>query len=455
MSGHPAASTVPTLEVLPEEALKHTLSFLGKASDFLSLELTCKTFHHVISTQDLEIWGKLIPGNCKEVPNEPDPANRFQIEDPRFQSFREQACVEETVRYVRCHQKKTSNLLLDGFESKGIAAVARWKQIITRVLEELPGSLRPGPHVRYSLRGDTMGTLMEIMQSALITAFQRALKCCVDWSAEDTYPVLKTFDLKLQDKLAQNFFSECDHERVRCFCLFKPYQGELVHFEEEMVPIGIRETIIRAAAFRAGVTKMDNDVYEMAWNALVNLISLILTPVHHVLVSQIPNTSDLPANQKRTLVAPCETIRDIAPFPLKLPNENGAIQTWLYLLTPVPRMVEEAADKIPSISIKKAYNEWLTDGASMEEEIAAAEAEYDFIAADIEVDGSVSDDSSAWSWSATTDEEDADLEDSSREENDAEHDPSSDDDDFHLSDDSGSDSDEDGHGFLSDASFDY
>jgi len=369
MSDLAATGERTPFEELPAEALLLTLSFVGNVSDFLALELTCTAFHQVVSTGDLDVWGKLIPGNCAEDLNEEDPEEKYKIQDHRFETFREQACVTQNVKYVRRQQGMTSNLLLDAFEGEGIPAVSRWKEIIQVILRQtLPDPFRPGRRpLRYVLRGDTMGTLMEILQLALVTAFQRALnQCLAATSPEDTYPVVQTHHLKLQDEMVRNI-PDPDYSTH----LFEYFPSEVVQFDDNLVPTAIRDKITRAAAFRAGVTKLDGDVFQMAmaWNALVRLISKVFKPVCLMLVGDIPN-QPLPRSNKRKLVSLYNSIRAFPPLPRKTDND-------VYLLTPVPRMIEEASADILSRKLT-VYNEWLADGATEEEEIASAQAEYDW-----------------------------------------------------------------------------
>lgn len=146
----------PSFVSLPTEALKHIFSFRATVPEYLALERTCSTFRDVLAEDS--VWKKV---TCPE---------EGQTKDKRLKTYREQACVEQNLEYIKKQQAKTSNLLLEAF-GDDVDACGRWKAIINAVLADyLPNRLNPGrSRLRYVLRGDTMGTILETLQTFLIT----------------------------------------------------------------------------------------------------------------------------------------------------------------------------------------------------------------------------------------------------------------------------------------------
>ena len=122
-----------------------------------------------------------------------------------------------------------------------------------------------------------MGTLLELLQTFLITRFQRAHQVILEADAGrgNVYPSVKAQHLRLQDVLGQATDATCSHHAIRfgCTCLFQEYSNEEQVFANALISTESRDKIIREAAFRAGVVRLENDVYGQAWCALVRLIA--------------------------------------------------------------------------------------------------------------------------------------------------------------------------------------
>jgi hypothetical protein len=224
-----------------------------------------------------------------------------------------------------------------------------------------------------------MGTVLELLRSFLIVSFQRALEVSIEMSADDSYPTVQLQHLRLQDSLGQQTGYSA------YFCFRTTYSSTELEFSNSLLPAVFRDRIIRAAAFCAGVSKMESDVYETAWAAVVKVLHSIFTPVCESVVALLANfdASYSLGIPKRDLVLPLETIRNLAPFPVPLQlmsdsEDDDDDEDVGYLFTPVPRMIEDAAAAfLPSCFPTKVYgNVWLTDGSSEQEEIVAAESEY-------------------------------------------------------------------------------
>jgi len=387
--------TGPVFVDLPAESLKLILTYAGDVPSLLNCERACKKLRYMIA--DDEVWSSL-----------PGASGGRRGEDPRLPTHREVACVSHNLCYIRKKQETTSNILLDVFEEG--SACASWKEIARSALTSYLPQHWPGPwslqifprplclHHHMSLRGDTMGTLLELLQTFLITRFQRAHQVILEAEAsrENVYPSVKAQHLRLQDVVGQATDATCSHQRditLGCKCLFREYSNEEQVFANALISPEIRDKIIRGAAFRAGVVRLENDVYNQAWGALVKLIALLFYPAYLNLAARSISENDTLAPTKQNLVAPGETIRNFAPHSTGLPQCLRCGECC-FVHTAVPRQLEDAASQhLPTMFPCRVYNVWLTDGPWSEEaeaeEIAAAEAEYtfsEFVVADSDFD---------------------------------------------------------------------
>ena len=197
------------------------------------------------------------------------------------------------------------------------------------------------------------------------------------------YPSVKAQHLRLQDVVGQATDATCSHQRditFGCKCLFQEYSNEEQVFANALISPESRDKIIRGAAFRAGVVRLENDVYNQAWCALLKLIALLFLPAHEDLAARSISEKDTLATTKRQLISPGETIRNFAPHSALLPQCLHCGECC-FVHTVVPRQLEDAASQLlPTMFPCRVYNVWLTDGPWSEEaeakEIAAAEAEY-------------------------------------------------------------------------------
>lgn len=336
------------MEKLPIDTLKLTLSFVANVPDFLSCELACKKLSVALS--DDMVW-RTVSGPKK---------------DPRIPTHRELANVQQNLTYIRQQQRSTSNIFLDVFNTANPSI--RWWPIITNVLRQfMPPHLASGPARCYNLRGDTMGTLLEILLSFLVTSFERALEVCIVNCPDDSYPTLQAAHLRSQDVLCLHAVP--DHW---CPCLFRSFPTGI----NVLDPVITRDKIIRGAAFRAGVTKMENDVYEVVGTSLFKFLVMLLESM----CLQV-STLEVQFLEKREL-ASGESIRDVPPHADVLPpdeDDEDRSDDGVLLLTPVPRQLEIAASRILPTFPFRIYNHWLTNGSPEEDEIALAEDEYSFV----------------------------------------------------------------------------
>jgi len=330
--------TMSSLTSMPFDVLQRILLFVSDPIDFRHCELTGKTLHQVVADQ--ETWS-----HCDSV------------EDIRL-SHRERAFVCRVFDWIQKEQMSKENIIVTALGVQG------FKELVIAVLNQfLPADLYH--HTFYFLRGDTTAYLAELVQSTLIWQFQRANLICCQTCPEDTYPVLTHPHLQLQDTLVDPLLEEGGAQRlVPC------YDGsEVIPFANTLIPLGVRDKIIRRIARRAGAVKMANEVFDFAWGSVVQLTAKLMQPVcmilHHVCSED--------SSPKRVL-GPLETIHTVPPRSCS--RICDCCGDPMFTHTPVPKQIEEAARKlyIPS----KVYgNFWLAvEGSTTKEEMEEAEAEY-------------------------------------------------------------------------------
>lgn len=240
-----------SFEDLPLEAIKHALSFVSNVSDFLRCERTCTKLGDALADDNAwDIWEH--PG-------------RKQSQDSTFsgvQTHREKICIFGNLFKVRKYQRgKPEQILLEVFE-EGTACQA-WREIVQLVLDEYLPQHSHNYHHFYSLRGDTLATLIEILEVYLVNSFERAMLIVGYSRGNDLltsyeYPTLKVGDLALLDVLGQ--------KTGNALFLFSHFEASELEFANSLIDLGARDKIIRRTAFRGGVVKLDNDVYDPLWS---------------------------------------------------------------------------------------------------------------------------------------------------------------------------------------------
>jgi hypothetical protein len=124
----------------------------------------------------------------------------------------------------------------------------------------------------------------------------------------------------------------------------------------------MRDKIVRKLAFNAGVVQMRSRVYDLAWESLIQLIVVLLTPA----CSELIERSEMESGYKRSRDA-----SDMRMEPPPASEQTGGIS----LHTIVPRQIEDAASRLGIGRVCGDY--WLVcEGSTEEEEIAAAKAQY-------------------------------------------------------------------------------
>lgn len=223
-----------------------------------------------------------------------------------------------------------------------------------------------------------MFTLMQLLQSYLTETFLRANLITTEASHELT---LTLSHLKLQEVLGQSHRSGA---QPCLFALFKDPTPAEIEFADSLIDLDLRDKIIRGTSFRAGVVKLDNEVYSPVWASAVKLIAQIFEQVCEELV-YLSTSAAIQAHfgMKRKLpLSYCSVsnMRRVPPYATILfhCSECGAAE---YLHVPVPRQIEEAArNLLPTMPYKVYGDGWLCDGDEecKQNDIEEAESHYEF-----------------------------------------------------------------------------
>jgi len=347
------------LEDLPDEALLCVVSFLRHVPDLLSCERTCKKLHSVIA--DDTVWKF---GAAKRKLKKGDPCNA--------NTNRKKFCLAYNYKRISKFRCSDSNLLTEVFDE---SPCQEWTTIVESVMQQyLPDHLMV--HNEYTLRGDTMFTLMELLQSYLTETFVRAYLITTEASHDLT---LTLSHLKLQEKLGQAHGASATKPCL--FALFKDPSPAEIEFENSLIDLELRDKIIRGAAFRASVVKVDNEVYAPVWASAVKLIAQIFEQVCEELLYLSPPTVRAGMKRKLPTYHCFMSMRRIPPHATVL-SPCSACGAPEYLHVPVPRQIEEAARKLlPTFAVKIYGGHWMCDGESEDEqnEIEEAEALYEIV----------------------------------------------------------------------------
>jgi hypothetical protein len=232
-------------------------------------------------------------------------------------------------------------------------------------------------------REDTAGVLIELLQEYMVNTLQRATAICCELWPSNEYPKLTAKHLEFQAKLygvAWNPDLGSEFDLSGCLLHLLPEQ-RLFHHGMVHIAELTRDTIVRKLAYRAGVVKMSNLVYEKIWLGASRVLSLLLAPVImeiYACEGDLPFAEDFCPHARRvlTLLSDMQRIPPVAA-PV-LTYDRGPD------LTPVPAQVERSAKGL-SLS-DKVYELWLVEeGSTEEEERATALEAYDVAEADEEV----------------------------------------------------------------------
>jgi hypothetical protein len=242
-----------SLQHMPIEVTAHILRYVGNAGDLLNCEKTSKTLRRIL--RDDAVWGSS-PGGSRDG-----------------------ACQFRGFRKVREYQKGCESILLE------VLGVERWKTLVRQALAHLLLDDVLGPNDRLFLRGDTPAVLMELVEIFAVVQLKRA-GIVMNASApveSQTYPTVTVRHWEAQNELHSAFVSNpnsTEYTPLFAGISTNPAPRTAVLFQTNMVLLETTmvTTIIRRLAYRAGIIKMEDLVFDLAWGSLVCSIVALLRP---------------------------------------------------------------------------------------------------------------------------------------------------------------------------------
>jgi hypothetical protein len=345
-----------SLQQMPVEVTAHILRYVGNTGDLLRCEKTCKSLRRIL--RDDAVWSSS-PGGS-----------------------RDNACQIRGCRKVRKYQKGGESILFE------VLGVMRWKSLVAQALDFFfshdPGLNETlGLNETFSLRGDTSAVLMELVENFAIVQLQRALVVMNASTPVEsqTYPSVTVRHWEAQNEL----HSAYEHIGNRTFNpLFagvstNPIPRDAVVLLTKSLGPGttVITTIIRKLAYRAGIIKMEDGVFDLTWASLVCSIAALLRPA----CIQLTEARTLYIDNKIIRVEKGETMYTVPPYSTFCLCE-GCGEQHPSSHTPVPGQIEAAARSL-SIPFKVYGDVWhCMPDSTEEDERAEAESEYVFLEED-------------------------------------------------------------------------
>ena len=181
---------------------------------------------------------------------------------------------------------------------------------------------------RFLFRRDTLDTLAEIVQHTMIVVLSRAhdVSCAVA-SATNTFPIMTEQDFS--------------HGTTGFIKDLIPTDDDLVDASLQLLPEATRDAIVRRLSRLAGVVRMTNQVYKLAWATLIHVILLLIRPGCMEMVGA--NPSDMNEEGKRVLSTK-ESIRTVPPH--SMPAMCTECMEVILIHKIVPQQIKNAAKEL-------------------------------------------------------------------------------------------------------------
>jgi hypothetical protein len=239
------------------------------------------------------------------------------------------------------------------------------------------------PATTVFLRGDTSAVLMELVENFAIVQLRRAgVVMNASTPAESqTYPTLTVRHWEAQNELHSTFVPSPNSIYTPLFAgvSTSPIPRDAMLPLTNMLGPGpgttMITTIIRRLAYRAGIIKMEDGVFDLAWGSLVCSIVALLRPA---CIQLIDASSLRTTNSKKIIcVAEGETMYTVPPYTSSSFCGCGEVHGVIH--TPVPGQIEAAARSL-AIPFKVYGDVWhCMPNSTEEKERANAESEYAFL----------------------------------------------------------------------------
>jgi hypothetical protein len=290
------------------------------------------------------------------------------------------ACMQSAYRSVRKEQKGIQvvnggvvNILV---EELGVTLWNDLVSTISRLVADDP--IADANHKNFHFRGDTLYVLAELVQDIIIIFFGRANSCLCS-HRQYGFPVLARQYLEFQQDIGMGdmrMTNDVDNPMI-------PQVMEEARLLLRQVNPALPDRLIRRLSRRAGIIRMDNAAFNVAWKMLFDLIYHMIRPgcIESVYMAERPTSGQV----KRRL-ASNETIRMVPPLPVFSTVWGDTLHTL------VPQQIEDGAlALVGSLLPHKVYGDiWLVPGVCASEgnwpewreaqkrAIADAEACYEF-----------------------------------------------------------------------------
>jgi len=315
---------------LPNELLQHILMFAGSdAKSLLNCEKTCRILRDV--TRNDKTW-RCIPNSCLWWDEKVGLVRMKVTNDHEYLGYtsnRMRACI----CYVHGLIMKEA-----ARDSSPLAAVLNeddWIGLVYAVLDSQSDSIGIDIETElFNFRRDTLFVLAEIAQASVIRLLSRANTVSSTIAATvGKYPILTCDNLR----------HELVHEIIDSLESIVPRNNdsgrEFVLAACELLSEVERHAIVRRLSRRAGIVRMSNDAYDLAWGTFIHMILMLLRPTCVKLV-----TLNERGNGKRML-GPSETISKVPPLS-KTPLCDDCGNAHFCLHTPVPKQIEDTAKSL-------------------------------------------------------------------------------------------------------------
>ena len=262
---------------LPPELLQTVVQFAGSdAKTLLNIEKSCHKFRQIVAVD--ATW-KFVPTVCRirETRGGECVWIRCKAGDNGKDflgclSNRTRACLCQSLAYIRTTQKSCKSF----YES--ILDLEEWRDLVqdALVLHYNRMGLDDFEENTFILRSDTLCVLGEIVQTAMIRLLSRANSVsCTIAEATQKYPILTR--MHLRHELVSHVFVPVGNDKQS----FVPADSEqdFVNEATELLPDNETLTaIVHRFSRAAGIVRMANDTYHLAWAAFVNLLLRLLGP---------------------------------------------------------------------------------------------------------------------------------------------------------------------------------
>jgi len=378
---------------LPDTLWLHVFCFVGSAKCFRALEQTCKGFRHIL--QHDSVWKACFGEEVRWRDN--------HYQDTYETIYRDEAFTGIACRSIQHWQSTTENLILDVYGNVWKNDIENLLNNSRRIYENLDdlnrgdGDNNNNIQHRFILRGDAAYVLASIVESCLTEMLKRALIYAIH-SRREGHISVQTMDIQA----ARQYFGVYAHT-----------EGDQRY--DELYNKILGNAFVRRIAYRAGIAKMDNLVYEevlsnmrglslqLALPACIELAAqpkprrqiftsvLLDIPTQAMSAASVAGSSHVGGSSMSghpKMVLDGQKMTDVSPYPISTEGESGQRVVLEHII--VPRQIESAASRF-GLPCTKVYGTHWYATSEGGEEIERARARAMYIGTDGESIGNTDD----------------------------------------------------------------